>query len=82
MLREHPWRAPRGREARNEQRKLRAAVANAVAIALAVAAFAGPFINPALAGVLSLPDRVLMLLGAALAHLLACWFVRDLGDRS
>lgn len=81
-MRDLPWRAPRGREARNEQRKLRAAIANAVSIALVIAAFVGPFINPALAGVLSLPDRALMFLGGALAHLLACWFVRDVEDRS
>ena len=80
-MRDWPWRAPAGREARNEQRKLRAAIANAVAIALVIAAFVGPFVNPALEGALSLLDRVLMFAAGGLAHFLACRLVRDIEDR-
>lgn len=60
---------PSGREARNEQRKLRAAIANAIAIALVAGSLAADFINPVLAGSLSGPDRLAMLLFGGILHL-------------
>jgi hypothetical protein len=82
MFPDRPWRTPAGREARNEQRKLRAAIANGVGIALIVGALIAPLINPATSSQLSPVLRAIMLLGGWLAHLLACRFVRDIEDRS
>lgn len=42
------WPSALGREAGNEQRKLRAGIANGVAIALLITGFVGPYINPTL----------------------------------
>lgn len=80
MLRDQ-IRTPEGREARNEQRKLRAAVFNALAIAIAATAFVGDLINPDVAASLSTPIRFGMVMLAGALLLLACWLVRDMEDR-
>ena len=79
--RDWPWKPPNGREARNEQRKLTAALPNAVAIAATVAALLGPSINPSLAKALVTELRVLLGFVAVAAHLLAHYFVRDMEER-
>lgn len=56
MLRDH-IRAPDGREARNEQRKLRAGIANAFAIAVGAVALFGEFLNPNAAALLTPVSR-------------------------
>ncbi len=76
-----PWTPPTGREARNEQRKLRAGVANGLAAAVAAVAILGDLINPAVADQLSDAIRLGMALLAWLLHLLATWFVRDIEDK-
>jgi hypothetical protein len=76
-----PWTPALGREARNEQRKLRAGVANALAAAVAAVAILGDLLNPAVADQLSNVIRLGMALLAWLLHLLATWFVRDMEDR-
>jgi len=78
---DRPWRRPHGREARNEQRKLRGSLFNAMAMALLIAAVAGPFVNPALETTLDLPERVLMGASGWLLHLLARRMVRDIEDK-
>ena len=76
-----PWRRPLGREARNEQRKLRAAAFNAVAIAATIAATIGPIVTPALAEALTPAPRLALGLVAIAAHLFASFLVRDMEDR-
>lgn len=78
---DRPWRAPRGREARNEQRKLRGVIANTLAITLFITAFAGPYINPSLESALSMEERFGMAILAVLAHYLARFFVRGIEDK-
>ncbi|MDX2238189.1 MAG: hypothetical protein NW203_11560 [Hyphomonadaceae bacterium] len=76
-----PWSAPLGREARNEQRKLRGAAFNAVAITLVATALVGDLINPVAAEQLSVPVRLGMVVLGWCAHLFACLLVRDMEDR-
>lgn len=73
-----PWRRSRTREGRNEQRKLHGALFNALAITLIVSALVAPFINPNLAGVLALADRIAMAVAGWLFRLLARRPVRDI----
>ena len=79
--RDRPWKTPGGREARNDQRKLRAAVPNAVAIGAVVTAIIGPSINPTLSGELTVIERFVLALVGIFAHLLASFLVRDMEDR-
>lgn len=80
-MKDRPWLPPKGREARNEQHKLRAAFVNAMAITLFVTAIAGPAINPVLAEALQLPERVLMAAFGAGLHLFASWILRAIEDK-
>ncbi|MBI1188569.1 MAG: hypothetical protein GC206_14765 [Alphaproteobacteria bacterium] len=80
MLRDH-IRTPDGREARNEQRKLRAAIANAFAIAVGAVALFGQFLNPTAAEYLTPASRAGLVLLALALHLFAAWLVRDMEDR-
>jgi len=80
VLRDH-FRAPDGREARNEQRKLRAGIANAFAIAVGAVALFGEFLNPDAAALLTPVSRAGLVLLAWTLHLLAAWFVRDIEDK-
>ena len=75
------WRKSQSREGRNEQRKLRANVANALAITLVVSAVVGPYVNPALAVSLTAAVRLVMLAGGVLVHLFAARLVRDMEDK-
>lgn len=76
------WRKSFSREGRNEQRKLRANIANAMAITLIVAAVVGPYVNPVLAGSLTAAVRIVMLGAGLLVHLFAARLVRDMEDKS
>lgn len=81
MSSDFPWRAPGGREARNEQRKLRGVIANTLAITLLITAFAGPYINPTLEQTLSAGERIGMAFLGVMAHYLARFFVRGMEDK-
>jgi hypothetical protein len=80
MLRDHV-REPEAREARNEQRELRAAVFNAFAIAVGAFALFGEFLNPAAAAALTPPARAGLVFLALALHLVATWMVREMEDR-
>jgi FtsH-binding integral membrane protein len=76
------FRASASREGRNEQRKLRAGVANALAVTLIVAGVVGPYVNPMLAASLTPAVRLVMLAAGVLVHLFAARLVRDMEDRT
>lgn len=76
------WRQADAREARNEQRKLRAGIANAVAIGGIVTGLIGPAINPTLIGELSILERAALVFFGVLAHLWASLLVRNVEDKS
>lgn len=74
------WRRPPTREGRNEQKKAAAAVFNAAAITLIITGFFGPTINPSLAPVLTLGGRAILVLAAAVSHIVAraiLWALED-----
>lgn len=74
-------RRPATREARNEQRKLRASLLNAIAITMLVAALIGPYVNPVLADRLALADRIFLFGIGVAVHLLAALAVRAMEDK-
>ncbi|NWG54445.1 MAG: hypothetical protein HXY28_12060 [Hydrogenophilaceae bacterium] len=75
------WRRPAGREARNEQRKLRAGLFNAFAIAVGVVALFGDIINPAAAATLTPLVWIGLVMLAGALHLFAARLVRDMEAR-
>lgn len=76
-----PERWP-GREARNEQRKLRAQFVQAVGLAFFISGFAAPFFKAALAADLNAVERMGLCLIGLFAHLAAARIVRDIEDKS
>lgn len=74
------WRMAPTREARNEQKKAGAAFLNAMAIALFVAGLFGPALNPALEGSLTPFERLVLVFGGIVGHILVrmvLWSVED-----
>lgn len=76
-----PERKP-GREARNEQRKLRAGFVQTVGLAFFISGFAAPFFNADLASDLNALERMGLCLVGLLSHLAATRIVRDIEDKS
>jgi putative exporter of polyketide antibiotics len=72
---------PAGRDARNEQWKLRAALVNALSIALVLTGLFGPYINPASLGQVTILDRIVLLGIGGLLHLFATLLVHGIEDK-
>jgi hypothetical protein len=72
---------PAGRDARNEQWKLRAALINALSITLIVTGLFGPYINPSSLGGVSVIERSVLLGMGVILHIFATFLVRAIEDR-
>lgn len=72
---------PSGREARNEQWKLRAALINALSIALGLTGLFGPYINPTSLGDITIAERATLLAIGTILHLFATLLVHDIEDK-
>lgn len=75
------WRRPPTREARNEQKKALAALFNALAITMVATGLVGPSLNPILEASLAWADRLALVAGGVVAHIVARALLWSLEDR-